>query len=102
MSPSLKSLWAAALAVAAVVAPQAVDARDCGCVRPTIRREWRTLSVEKRLAYIDAVKCLMAKEPETSTSELPGVKSRYDDFVGTHIVQADFAHFVVSPSCSRS
>lgn len=42
--------------------------------------------------------------PETSTDDLPGVRSRYDDFVGTHIVQADFAHFVVgshSPLLTR-
>ncbi|KAH7347473.1 hypothetical protein B0T11DRAFT_333582 [Plectosphaerella cucumerina] len=93
MTISLKTIYAAALASVVFLAP-GVEASKCSCVRPTIRREWRTLSVEKRLAYIDAVKCLMNKAPESSTDDLPGVRSRYDDFVGTHIVQADFAHFV--------
>lgn len=37
----------------------------------------------------------MEKEPETSLDDLPGVRSRYEDFLGTHIVHADDVHFVV-------
>lgn len=38
----------------------------------------------------------MTKPPQTSEDVIPGVRSRYDDFLGTHIVNADNVHFVVS------
>ena len=56
----------------------------------------RTLSKQERLKYIDSVKCLMKKPALTDKKDLPGAKSRYDDFLGTHIVRADDVHFVVS------
>lgn len=48
------------------------------------------LSSEKK-AYISAVKCLMTK-PSISGSLVPGAKSRFDDFVGTHINQTLTIH----------
>lgn len=63
------------------------------------RRCWlktkRTLSVTQRKHYIKAVKCLMNKAPVTFTTNLPGVTSRYEDFLGTHIAQVGYVHFVV-------
>ncbi|EHA51935.1 hypothetical protein MGG_05914 [Pyricularia oryzae 70-15] len=61
------------------------------CSRPITRREWRTLSSGEQQDYIEAVQCLMEKPPRSS---IPAAISRYDDFVGTHIVQADETHFV--------
>ncbi|CAG9945977.1 unnamed protein product [Clonostachys rosea f. rosea IK726] len=74
------------------------------CRKPIVRREWmhltvlyrnrRTLSVQNRLKYLDALKCLMKKPPQSSENDIPGARSRYDDFLGTHIINADNVHFV--------
>jgi len=54
------------------------------------------LSNKERKAYTDAVLCLQAKTGRTPTSLIPGVKSRFDDFVGTHINQTLNIHYTVS------
>ena len=54
----------------------------------------RTLSKADKLSYIAAVKCLHSKPP-TTASDFDGVRSRYDDFVATHINNTDYIHFVV-------
>lgn len=75
------------------------------------RKDYTTLSQEEKLDYVNAMKCLMdapaitpvvsthtfaagiitgKKFEETLTSRqelIPGVRSRYDDFVGTHVNQ---------------
>lgn len=38
----------------------------------------------------------MNKPPLTPTSDVPGVSNRYEDFLGTHILQQEEIHFVVS------
>ncbi len=55
----------------------------------------RTLPDEKRAEYIRAVQCLMHKPPVTSKVVLPGVTSHYEDFLGAHIAQTTYVHFVV-------
>lgn len=74
-----------------LLAAIATSQRFGQCIRPVIRREWRTLSEDQREDYIEAVQCLMDRP---SRSSLPAANSRYDDFVGTHIVQAGETHFV--------
>ena len=54
----------------------------------------RTLSEADKLSYIAAVKCLHSKPP-TTASDFDGVRSRYDDFLATHINNTDYIHFVV-------
>lgn len=49
------------------------------------RREWSRLKRSEKLNYIDAVKCLAQKPALTPSSIAAGAKSRYDDFVVTHI-----------------
>ncbi|KAK0704646.1 hypothetical protein B0H67DRAFT_557408 [Lasiosphaeris hirsuta] len=56
------------------------------------RQEWSALSVSERIAYTDAVKCLMAKPSILDPVEVPGAKSRYDDFVAIHINQTFSIH----------
>lgn len=56
----------------------------------------RHLSKQEKSAYFNAVKCLQAKPAITPTSVAPGVVSRYEDFVATHILQTLSVHFVVS------
>ena len=49
------------------------------CKSPSIRREWRSLSIAERDAYIDAVFCLRAKPSRLNTSQ-----TLYDDFAYVH------------------
>ncbi|KAF1999790.1 Di-copper centre-containing protein [Amniculicola lignicola CBS 123094] len=64
------------------------------CQDPIVRKEWRTLSKSARLNYLDAVHCLLSTPPLTPLSAAPGIRSRYDDFVATHINQTLSIHFV--------
>jgi tyrosinase len=57
-----------------------------------------SLSNKERKAYTDAVLCLQAKQARYPTSVFPGVRSRFDDFVGTHINQTNFIHYTVCHS----
>jgi len=54
-----------------------------------------SLNNTERTNYITAVKCLAAKPPKYSASVAPGAKSRYDDFVVTHIQQTLSIHGTV-------
>ncbi|KAF2815951.1 Di-copper centre-containing protein, partial [Mytilinidion resinicola] len=55
----------------------------------------RTLSSSEKLSYIAAIKCLQTK-PALTSRDFSGVRSRYDDFLATHINNTDFIHFVMS------
>ncbi|KAK4214968.1 putative tyrosinase [Rhypophila decipiens] len=57
------------------------------------RREWGSLSVAERVAYTNAVKCLMTKPSKFDPAAVPGAKSLYDDFVAVHINQTLSIHF---------
>lgn len=59
-----------------------------------IRKEWSNLSSTEKGEYIDAVLCLQSKEA-ISGSIAPGARSRYDDFVATHINQTLTIHGTV-------
>ena len=52
-----------------------------------------SLSKAERLAYVNAVKCLQSKPAKTPASVAPGAKSRFDDFVVTHIQQTLDIHY---------
>jgi tyrosinase len=45
------------------------------------------LSKQERKDYIAAVQCLYKKPSKTPSALAPGAKTRYDDFVATHINQ---------------
>lgn len=55
-----------------------------------------TLSKSERLAYIDAVKCLQSTPAKSPKSVVPGAKTRFDDFVATHINQTNTIHYTGS------
>ncbi|OTB18066.1 hypothetical protein K445DRAFT_315825 [Daldinia sp. EC12] len=59
----------------------------------TVRRPWGSLSKKERKAYTDAVLCLQSLPAKTPASVAPGAKSRYDDFVATHIIQTQNIHY---------
>ncbi|KAN0084716.1 hypothetical protein V8E54_001183 [Elaphomyces granulatus] len=60
-----------------------------------IRREWSAFSTSEKKAYINAVLCLQNKPALTPSSLAPGAKTRYDDFIATHINQTLRIHFTV-------
>ena len=49
------------------------------CTKPSIRREWRTLSKTEKIEYVEAVNCL-----RTKSSRLGLQQSLYDDFPWVH------------------
>lgn len=87
--------------------------RSCDMSNVSVRREWYVsplisrywdfaltihrgdLSKKERREYINAVLCLQRKEAITPRAEVPGVRTRYDDFVASHINQTFFTHATV-------
>ncbi|KAF2007260.1 Di-copper centre-containing protein [Amniculicola lignicola CBS 123094] len=65
----------------------------CTLSKLSIRKEWGSLTNTQRKAYTDAVLCLQAKPPQTPTSLIPGARSRFDDWVGSHILRTPFIHY---------
>lgn len=98
------------------IADQRMKARDdlegsCTYENAAVRTEFRAMSNEQRKEFTDAVTCLKNMPPQVMTegqsSDFPGVKSRYDEYVATHIentfnihATADFLawhrHFIFS------
>ncbi|KAH9865134.1 hypothetical protein IAQ61_009081 [Plenodomus lingam] len=68
------------------------DPKKCTLETAAVRREWSMLSVSQKLNYIDAVKCLAKRPARTPAAIAAGARSRYDDFVVTHILQTMTIH----------
>ncbi|KAM7183235.1 putative tyrosinase [Rhypophila sp. PSN 637] len=90
---------AAKAQVIADVASKETEMRKRG-VEPTctvsklkFRREYGDLTRAQRLAYVNAVKCLMALPPRTPADVAPGATSRFDDFIVVHIQRTMDVHF---------
>ena len=64
---------------------------QCTLATASVRREWDTLSPPEKKAYISAVLCMMHKPP-ISGDLVPGARSRFDDFFGTHVNQTLHIH----------
>lgn len=71
-----------------------VEKRTTRCTlgNVSIRREWGALSKKEREAYTCAVLCLQGKPSKSDPALVPGARSRYDDFVATHINQTMSIH----------
>ncbi|EPS42846.1 hypothetical protein H072_3151 [Dactylellina haptotyla CBS 200.50] len=63
----------------------------CNLTKVRLRKEWSTLSSREKKEYIRAVLCLQSK-PAKSGALAPGARSRFDDFVATHINQTFVIH----------
>ncbi|KAF5313698.1 hypothetical protein D9611_010109 [Ephemerocybe angulata] len=61
------------------------------CTTIDRRKEWRDMSVEQRLSYINAVLCLHSLPPNDKTR---AATSRYEEFQATHILLTDRVHSV--------
>lgn len=63
--------------------------QTCSFENAAVRTEFRKLSKPERKSLTDAFKCLQNMEPQVMTeaqsSQYPGIKSRYDEYVATHI-----------------
>ncbi|KAH7370471.1 hypothetical protein BKA65DRAFT_418020 [Rhexocercosporidium sp. MPI-PUGE-AT-0058] len=57
------------------------------CTKDTlaVRKEYGDLTNDEKDDYVKSVKCLMAAPSRLSSTQYPGAKSRYDDFVVVHI-----------------
>lgn len=53
------------------------------------------MSLEQREDYVGAVLCLQSA-PSLYAGQVPGAKSRFDDFVATHQAQTNHIHGTVS------
>jgi tyrosinase len=56
------------------------------------RREWSRLRRSEKLNYIKAVQCLGKSPARTPATIAAGAKSRYDDFVVTHVLLTMVTH----------
>ncbi|KAH8886663.1 Di-copper centre-containing protein [Thozetella sp. PMI_491] len=65
---------------------------NCTLENAIVRREFTDLSVRERQDYISAAKCLQSTPAKSPRSLVPGARTRYDDFVATHINQTDWIH----------
>ncbi|KAJ9131147.1 Di-copper centre-containing protein [Coniochaeta hoffmannii] len=68
-------------------------AAACDLSKLRVRREWNNLPRTEKRAYIKAVQCLQSKPAKTPASAAPGAKTRFDDFVATHINQTLTIHY---------
>lgn len=71
-----------------------------GCTKETlrVRRNWRSFSTPEKKAYIGSILCLQQKPARTPSHLAPGARTRYDDFVATHINQTLQIHYTVCAS----
>ncbi|KAL1582993.1 hypothetical protein WHR41_08227 [Cladosporium halotolerans] len=69
--------------------------REPTCTRDKVvfRKEYGNLTKQERRDYVKAVLCLQALPARTPRNVSSGVRSRYDDFVVTHIQQTLTIHF---------
>ncbi|KAH8901110.1 Di-copper centre-containing protein [Thozetella sp. PMI_491] len=79
------ALASTALRNLATYSAQFSGTTSCTVENAVKRAEWGTLSVEERIAYTDAVLCLMSKPSLYDSTTVPGAKTRYDDFVVPHM-----------------
>ncbi|KAJ5968633.1 hypothetical protein N7501_004881 [Penicillium viridicatum] len=65
----------------------------CSLCSLRIRRDWRTFSSNQKKSYIQSILCLQELPSLTPSDKAPGTRSRYDDFVATHINQTMGIHY---------
>lgn len=72
-----------------------LDAAGGCCNSCTIAKwqEYGSMTAAQRIAYTNAILCLQNKTANTLSALVPGAKTRYDDFVATHINQSMEVHF---------
>ncbi|KAL2879822.1 hypothetical protein SGCOL_004866 [Colletotrichum sp. CLE4] len=69
------------------------ESANCTASNLVFRKEYGALSLNERLSYVNAVKCLQRLPPRTPANVSAGARSRFDDFVVTHIQQTMTIHY---------
>ncbi|CAN8106402.1 unnamed protein product [Discula destructiva] len=69
-----------------------VSNSTCNADNIVIRRSWDKYKKEERKEYIRAVRCLQSAKSTTPSALGSGIKSRFDDFVATHMNQTSTIH----------
>lgn len=62
-------------------------------ISPILTTDRNTLSKNDKKAYIKAVKCLQSKPAKGPADFAAGAKTRFDDFVSTHIDATQTIHY---------
>lgn len=78
-----------------VAQSRVVSSSTCSAENISVRKLWENLTSDERIAYTDALNCLMDKPAKTPSDVAPGAKTRYDDFIVTHINQTLTIHSTV-------
>ena len=60
-----------------------------------VRRDWRVFSPQEKKDYIQSLLCLQRLPARTPSNLAAGAKTRYDDFLATHINQTIYIHRTV-------
>ncbi|KAH9844847.1 Di-copper centre-containing protein [Teratosphaeria destructans] len=81
------------LAMRSRVGEHDASSSSCTSDRIQVRREWGKMSASERIAYTNAVGCLQSKPAKSDPLWAPGAKTRFDDWLATHINQTLTIHF---------
>lgn len=65
---------------------------SCRSDNTVARKEWGSLTLSERGSYIDAVLCMQSLPSNLDNIQVPGAKTRLDDFVATHVNQTRSIH----------
>lgn len=65
---------------------------SCRSENTVTRKEWGSLTLSERSSYIDAVLCMQSSPSQLDNTQVPGAKTRLDDFVATHVNQTRSIH----------
>ncbi|KAK7961691.1 tyrosinase central domain-containing protein [Apiospora aurea] len=65
---------------------------SCTLETASIRREWSDLSPDERVEYTTAVRCLQQLPSKSDAKEVPGARSRFDDFMAVHMTMTPWIH----------
>lgn len=79
-----------------VAQSRVANSSTCSSENISVRKLWENLTSDERIAYTDALNCLMEKPAKTPSDVAAGAKTRYDDFIVTHINQTLSIHSTVS------
>ncbi|KUJ22160.1 Di-copper centre-containing protein [Mollisia scopiformis] len=71
---------------------QLAKSTTCTKDKIMVRKEWGDMSKPDRKAYIKSVLCLMNAPSKLPAGKFPGAKSRYEDFLVTHMQQTLSIH----------
>lgn len=69
---------------------------SCNGDNVRVRREWDAYDTDEKKDYIRAVKCLQSRPARTPSELGTGIKTRYDDFIATHMNQTNTIHYTAT------